>query len=194
MVQSYHKTLVLGPAESRRCYDRSMSNTELESIRQEVKTDARVYSTKKMVNPYTALLDEVQWRAGHVAALRDQLGMFTDLNQLVHEDEHGVQHESVMLKRYDKEREFLDRVCKLAISAGIAERYVQLAELQGQTLFRVMGRAFEAMGLTPAQRQAFGPALRDALAAEQKNQEDKAMATQAIGHPSSNGPVAGPIG
>jgi hypothetical protein len=140
-------------------------------VRRAVRDEACVYGqSKRLVNPYSALLEEVQWRAGHVQALREQLSAYTDAEQLFYYSEDGVAREVPLLRRYDKERELLDRVCKLAISAGIAERYVQLAELQGATLFRVMGRAFDEMELTAEQRQRFGPALRRALAEENEKQ------------------------
>lgn len=128
---------------------------------------AKTYGRKLAVNPYTALLDEVQWRAGHVAWVRDRLqGM--DPDELWVTDDRGNLRDSPTLKRYDKERELLDRACKLAIDAGIAERYVQLAELQGATLYRLLNRALDEVGVTAQQRQLFGAALRRAFELERE--------------------------
>lgn len=126
---------------------------------------ARTYGKRLPVNPYTALLDEVQWRAGHVAWLRDRL-QGLDPDELWVVDDRGNLRDSPTLRRYDKERELLDRACKLAIDAGIAERYVQLAELQGATLYRLLNRALDEVGVTPEQRREFGAALRRAFEAE----------------------------
>lgn len=126
---------------------------------------ARTYGAKLAVNPYTALLDEVQWRAGHVAWLRDRLqGMAPEDLWVL--DDRGNVRDSHTLRRYDKERELLDRACKLAIDAGVAERYVQLAELQGAALHRLLTRALDEVGVSAEQRQAFGAALRHAFEAE----------------------------
>lgn len=146
--------------------------TDLEQLHNTVRREATIYGSKKLVNPYSALLDEVQWRAGHVAALRDRLADITDIDQLTYYDDNGVARDVSVLRRYDRERELLDRVCKLAISAGIAERYVQLAELQGATLARVMNRALDKVGLSAEQRRILGPALRDAIAEEQRLQAE----------------------
>lgn len=141
---------------------------------QELRQSARTYGERLRVNPYTALLEEVQWRAGHVAAIRDKLsvGSWEDLFTI---DPMTMDEQpSALLKRYDAERTHLDRACKLAIDAGIAERYVQLAELQGAVLYRVLTKALDAAtaraGLSPAQlesfKTAFAPALRAAFEQE----------------------------
>lgn len=150
-----------------------MTDLDLRFPRDAVIAAAKTYGERLRVNPYTALLEEVQWRAGHVAAIRERLGQ-GQWDDLFVTDADGVEHASGLLKRYDQERLHLDRACKLAIDAGIAERYVQLAELQGATLHRVLSRALDAAtreaGITgqalEAFRRAFGPALR--LAFEQE--------------------------
>lgn len=134
---------------------------------------ARIYGSRLAVNPYRALLEEVQWRAGHVAWLRDELDR-RGYDGLVQLNVDGEELPSIWLKRYDEERRHLDRACKLAIDAGIAERYVQLAELQGQVLHRALRGALEATatelawGPDELERFAgvFGAAFRRALEAE----------------------------
>jgi hypothetical protein len=147
--------------------------THLELTDAALQGSARVYGSRLQVNPYRALLEEVQWRAGHVAWLRDELAErgYAGLTQL---NADGEELPSIWLKRYDEERRHLDRACKLAIDAGIAERYVQLAELQGQVLHRALRSALETsakeLGWTPDETQAFaasfGGAFRRALEAE----------------------------
>lgn len=139
------------------------------------------YGTRQRVNPYTALLNEVQHRAGHVAWLREQVQTTLQTNTVGDQDsmfvidDHGVHRDNPLLKRYDRERDRLDRACKMAIDAGIAERYVQLAELQGQTLFRVMEAVHLKIGLTMEQKAAFLPALREAIAVEESNSANLAV-------------------
>lgn len=128
---------------------------------------AMVYGQRQRINPYTALLAEVQYRAGHVAWIRDEITATLGSQGMFLFDKQGQPHDHPLLTRYDRERDRLDRVCKMAIDAGIAERYVQLAELQGQTLFRVMERVHARIGLTEEQKRAFLPALREAVALEE---------------------------
>lgn len=139
--------------------------------------NAKTYGRKLHVNPYTALLDEVQWRAGHVAWLRDRLQLLLP-DELWVLDDRGNWRDSPTLRRYDKERELLDRSCKLAIDAGIAERYVQLAELQGATLYRLLNRALDEVGVTAELRQRFGAALRHAFELERQESGRYTLVTQ----------------
>jgi hypothetical protein len=138
--------------------------------RASVAEEARVYGASLPVNPYSALLNEVQNRAGHVAYLREAIQSLPDPNMMFAFDHNGNVVEGALLRRYDKERDRFDRACKLAIDAGIAERYVQLAELHGQALFAVLNAAFQDpdVGLTDGQRAALGPALKRALASEEQ--------------------------
>jgi hypothetical protein len=142
--------------------------TEIEQARAELVRESRVYSRRRDVNPYVALLDEVKWRAGHVASLRAKLAFMVE-DELFVIDHNGNLVDSALVRRYDKERTLLDRACKLAIDAGVAERYVQLAELQGGALFRVLEQAFgdPLVALTDEQRQQLGPALERAFQAYQ---------------------------
>lgn len=160
-----------GRAASPRYPDGVTSTGLQESFRR----DALVYGQRLPVNPYRALLDEVQWRAGHVAWLREELQR-EGYDSLTVVDHQGNRVESVWLKRYDIERRHLDRACRLAIDAGIAERYVQLAELQGQTLYSslrsALDQTFTELGLTAADQErfasVFGAAFRSALEAESR--------------------------
>lgn len=156
-----------------------MTSLEPASFPQDaVVANARTYGQKLHVNPYTALLDEVQWRAGHVSWLRDRLQSLHP-DELWVLDDRGNLRDSPTLRRYDKERELLDRSCKLAIDAGIAERYVQLAELQGATLYRILNRALDEVGVSADQRQQFGAALRKAFELERQESGRYTLVTEA---------------
>lgn len=146
--------------------------SDMQTGRELARQEARAYGAKLSVNPYSALLNEVQWRAGHVEYLRNliQAQAGADGSGLFVFNSFGDQVDAPILRRYDKERDKLDRVCKLAIDAGIAERYVQLAELHGQALFGVLQTAFNDpdVALTDAQRAAMGPALKRALEQQER--------------------------
>lgn len=148
-----------------------MSDLELE--RNRARRSARVYGEKIDANPYKILLDEVKWRAGHVEYLRNRIaeeGSFDDLFEGGGETEDGVmlpRQEGPLLKRYDAERKLLDTVCALAIRMGIAERYVQLAQLHGQVLFEALRSAFDdpSVQLTADQRVALVESLKRVMSA-----------------------------
>lgn len=137
--------------------------TELEET-QRLKRAASLYGYKKEVNPYVTLLDEVKWRAGHVEKIRERLAEMSD-EELWVINLRGEEVPAPILRRYDKERDMLDRVAKLAIDAGISERYVNLAELQGHTLMTALNEAFDDpdVALTDGQRSALGGALQRAF-------------------------------
>lgn len=107
------------------------------------------YGLKVETTATEALLEEVQWTAGHVAWLRqrvqeiEQYSSNSDSeNPLVWGvtrrkeggEDRGVTEEaapSIWLKLYQTERTHLVKVCTEAIRAGIEERRVRLAESQG---------------------------------------------------------------
>lgn len=126
--------------------------------------EARLYSRHIKVNPYTALLREVEWRAGHVEALRRRISTQGEAELFV-TSPFGNVDDSPLLKRYDKERRFLDKACSLAIQAGVSERYVRLAELHGQLVFEVLRVALDdpQAALSTEQREALVSAMERAL-------------------------------
>jgi hypothetical protein len=124
------------------------------------------YGQQIDTNPVDALLDEVRWTAGHVAWLRDrvreieqdaltwgvtetvdkQAGEFTGV------DTTEAARPNVWLVLYQSERKHLVDVCKAAISAGIAERQVRLAEQQGRLIVGVIQAILGDLGLSPEQQ------------------------------------------
>lgn len=132
-----------------------------------------MYGEKLDVNPYKILLDEVKWRAGHVEYLRQRISEETEFDDLFEggfTDEEGhtfPSTEGPLLRRYDAERNMLDKVCALAIRMGIAERYVQLAQLHGQVLFDALRSAFDdpSVQLTGEQRSALVESLKRTITA-----------------------------
>ncbi|WP_037616436.1 hypothetical protein [Streptomyces aureus] len=131
------------------------------------------YGRKIETTATEALLDEVQWTAGHVAWLRERVqeieeGAVADGTDGAHPlvwgvtrektggEDHGVTSEAspnVWLKLYQQERTHLVKVCEAAIRAGIEERRVRLAEEQGALVAQVIRLILADLDLTAEQRQ-----------------------------------------
>ncbi|MFE9127091.1 hypothetical protein ACFYOF_17000 [Streptomyces sp. NPDC007148] len=119
-----------------------------------------------------ALLEEVQWTAGHVAWLRERVQEIESDARVEGTDrEHplvwGVTKEksggedygtteeavpSVWLRLYQQERDHLVKVCSAAIKAGIEERRIQLAEQQGALVAQAIRAILGDLQLTPEQQ------------------------------------------
>lgn len=125
----------------------------------------KTYGLALDVSPTDALLEEVRWTAGHVAWLRERVqeveqqaltwGMTQRVEQSATEFP-GVNvtesaSPSVWLDLYQRERKHLLDVCKAAISAGIEERRVRLAEHQGSLLASVIRAILNDLSLSPEQ-------------------------------------------
>jgi hypothetical protein len=112
------------------------------------------------ITPTDALLQEVQWTAGHVHWLRSKVQEL-DEQELVwgmtaesekDSDKNGRETSSKMSAKpsiwydlYAKERAHLVVVCTAALKAGVEERRVRLAEQQGDLVAAVIGRILDAM-------------------------------------------------
>lgn len=130
------------------------------------------YGLKIETTATQALLDEVQWTAGHVAWLRERvqeietsaLAEGTDrehplvwgvTREKTGGEDRGVTEEAapnIWLKLYQQERTHLVKVCEAAIKAGIEERRVQLAEQQGELVARAIRAILGDLMLTPEQQ------------------------------------------
>jgi hypothetical protein len=131
------------------------------------------YGRKIKTTATEALLDEVQWTAGHVAWLRERVQeLESDVVEAGTDREHplvwGVTREksggedrgtteeaapSVWLKLYQQERTHLVKVCSEAIRAGIEERRIKLAEQQGELVAQAIRAILEDLNLTAEQQQ-----------------------------------------
>ena len=114
---------------------------------------------KLNVTPWEALLEEVRRTAGAVAWLQLKVGETEDDEQLLidsqAEDElgmpAGLQPMRPWYRMYVAERQWLGRVSKMALDAGVAERMVAQMELEGQEIARVISATLDALELTPMQ-------------------------------------------
>lgn len=121
------------------------------------------------VSPWDALLLEVR-RAAYRAAWLDQQvdAEASRSSQLEHETEDADRWAgNAEVRRWTdesrKERVHLARVSKMAIDAGLAERYVQSIEADARMITQVVGRAIGVLQLTPDQQLDVSQALREAL-------------------------------
>lgn len=145
-------------------------------IEQKARRLVDTYGVKVQTTATEALLDEVQWTAGHVAWLRERVQEIESSalgddgeNPLVWGktrrktggEDWGETEEAapnIFLKLYQAERAHLVRVCGEAIKAGIEERRVRLAEQQGALVAQAIRAILNDLGLTPEQ-QALVPAV-----------------------------------
>ena len=123
------------------------------------------YGLPRDISPTDALLEEVRFTAGHVAWLRQRVSELApgcaDVGHAggcrqAGDRVHGHGHDrgravNVWLELYYRERKHLVDVCKAAISVGIEERYVRLAEAQGAIVAEVIRRILSRLGLSDEQ-------------------------------------------
>ena len=147
-----------------------------------VRHAAATYGLKVETTPEQAILDEVQWTAGHVAWLRGQVqqieaepapggdgdgddadGAQPRRDSLIWGvtrrktggEDHGVTEEAaahIYLKLYQQERAHLVKVCETAIRCGIEERRVRLAEQQGHLVAQTIRSILADLNLSPEQQ------------------------------------------
>lgn len=120
------------------------------------------YGLDREIDPRDALLEEVHRTAGAVDWLRGQVSALAAESVtwgVTEERSSSVDGDSttqtaavnVWVQLYQAERKHLVDVCKAAISAGIEERRVRLAEQQGELLADVIRGILADLDLTPAQ-------------------------------------------
>lgn len=125
------------------------------------------YGVKVQTTATEALLEEVQWTAGHVAWLRERVQeietaagggesalVWGVTRRKSGGEDWGETEEaapSIWLKLYQQERTHLVRVCAEAIKAGIEERRVRLAEQQGELVAAAIKRILDELHLTREQ-------------------------------------------
>lgn len=138
------------------------------------------------ISPTEALLQEVQWTAGHVHWLRGKVAELNERDLVwgttrteteiggtlrIGLDEDGdvdsvgsvpsnkviqTAAPSLWYDLYERERKHLVNVCTAALKAGVEERRVRLAESQGDLVATAIRRILDALGLTPDQQALVG--------------------------------------
>lgn len=120
-----------------------------------------LFGARRDVMPGAALLEEVQWTAGHVGWLRLKVQEL-EARELEwsltkrKDSADGVEetHEaspSVWYSLYERERKHLIAASTAALRAGVEERRVRLAESQGQQVAAVIQRVLDGLGLSEVQ-------------------------------------------
>jgi hypothetical protein len=123
------------------------------------------YGLPRDISPTDALLEEVRYTAGHVAWLREMVqsldpdvlvwGVTEEAHKTATEfggvDTTWAAKPSAWLELYFRERKHLLDVTKAAISVGIEERVVRLAEAQGQLVNATIRRILARLELSDAQ-------------------------------------------
>lgn len=128
------------------------------------------YGRKVTTTASEALLDEVQWTAGHVSWLRERVQeieagadadgenalVWSKVRRKTGGEDWGETEEAtanVWLKLYQAERSHLVKVCAEAIKAGIEERRVRLAEQQGALVAQVIQAILGDLNLSKEQQE-----------------------------------------
>jgi hypothetical protein len=132
---------------------------------QQARKAVETYGLPRDISPTDALLEEVRFTAGHVAWLRDKVRELEDAQLIWGVTEQaeknatefpGVDTTSaakahMWLELYYRERKHLVDVTKAAITAGIEERRVKLAEAEGALLNAVIRRVLARLSLSAEQ-------------------------------------------
>jgi hypothetical protein len=141
----------------------AMPNHRIAAQREIAARAVVTYGLPREVDPRDALLEEVHRTAGAVDWLRGQVealdtdavtwGITEERSSTGKDGDSTTQAAAVnvWVQLYQQERKHLVDVCKAAISAGIEERRVRLAEQQGALLAGVIRGILGDLDLTPAQ-------------------------------------------
>lgn len=151
---------------------------------QEVEQAMVTLGLPRAIDPTTALLEEVQVTAGHVAWLRTEVQRLSpgQLTWGTAQRETGTRPEGpvdvttkkaqapVVYELYLRERKHLAEVSALALKAGVQEREIRLAEQQALQLAGAVTRMLAALGLSKDQhdlaRELMSRELRQLAAIE----------------------------
>jgi hypothetical protein len=132
---------------------------------QKARKAVETYGLPRDISPTDALLEEVRYSAGHVAWLRAKVaeleaadlvwGMTEQVDKGATEfsgvDTTHAASVNVWLDLYFRERKHLLDLTKTAISVGIEERRVRLAEAQGALMNDVIRRILARLSLSAEQ-------------------------------------------
>ncbi|MFB8182622.1 hypothetical protein ACFC8N_42865 [Streptomyces sp. NPDC055966] len=139
-------------------------------VEEKARKAVATYGGKIETTATEALLDEVQWTAGHVAWLRERVQEIEDTatgtdgqhplvwgktREKTGGQDWGQTEEAtpnIWLRLYQEERDHLVKVSTAAIKAGIEERRVRLAEQQGQLVAQAIRAILDDLGLTVEQQ------------------------------------------
>lgn len=142
-----------------------MPNNRIAAMNEQARKAVETYGLPRDISPTDALLEEVRYSAGHVAWLRAKVaeieaddlvwGKTEEVDKNASEfagtDTTHAAAVNVWLDLYFRERKHLLDLTKTAISVGIEERRVRLAEAQGSLMNDVIRRILARLSLSPDQ-------------------------------------------
>lgn len=141
----------------------SLAAAERRLAEREALLALEAFGVPVVVDPHSALLQELHRTAGAVAWLGAQVqSLSTDeitwgtTREKTGGDDHGTTREAKPNAWYvlwAAERKHLTEVAAACVKAGIEERRVRLAEDQGRLLAAVVEQVLEGLGLSPEQRE-----------------------------------------
>lgn len=115
------------------------------------------------VTPWEALLLAVRQEAGALAFYQLKIGEVTDDQELKPGGDAWDWVDGAA-----RSRERMAKYSKAAIDAGIAERFVRQTEIEGKLVAEALGRALDALQLSPEQRMVAVQAAQQALLGQPK--------------------------
>ncbi|MGI5162734.1 hypothetical protein ACQEU3_47010 [Spirillospora sp. CA-253888] len=154
-----------------------------ERRKQEAEAAAAVatFGLPRDVDPGTALLEEVQRTAGHVAWLGQMVaaldtgevvwGVVEEIDRPITDNGGGgleVKRKAqphTWVQLYQQERRHLASVAKAAIDAGVSERVVRVMEQVGATYIQVIDQILNGLDLSAEQQRRVPELMRTTLTA-----------------------------
>jgi hypothetical protein len=128
------------------------------TITEERRAEAVRYGAQLDINPFVAILQEVQRSAGHVAWLGMKVAEAPFDDALLDEWAPWV-------RLYQHERDKLLKASETAIKLGLEERAVRVEERRAELVARVLLATLEALDLPPEIRARAPQVLREQLLA-----------------------------
>lgn len=102
-------------------------------------------------DPQQALLEQVWEAAGNVAFLRERVQALQV--GVAGPDHLGDGRPHVLVIMYGEERDRLSKIAKMALDAGIAAKFVAIAERQADAIVEVINAVLDGLGLDDIQRE-----------------------------------------
>ena len=123
------------------------------------------------ISPEDALLWAVRLSAGAVTFLRRQVESQENGHNLapiqMEQPDKAERARIAWAEEYGKERDRLVKTAAAAVSAGVAQRSIELAEQEASFVYEGLMAAMRAVKLTPMQMEQAGAALLDYLSGHQ---------------------------
>lgn len=124
----------------------------------------------KDINPFDAIIWCIKITAGEIEFLSMEIAKLTDLKDLWVEHTIAGQQMNVMVRYRAEAQDRLVKYSKEAISLGLAERAIRMAEMFGETIARLLEGVASDLVLTPQQKRDWPSIVRKNLVVLQGGQ------------------------